>query len=476
MEFIDKVSSSMESMTSGVTPSPPVTPPPESGGGGGNVSSEVPPLDLAHGEEPQLSEHRFSWPIVRSLATPATPFHKTNSVEAPLSPSAFRGYLNNRSEHLVDDEMRLPPSPPVGENDFLGAAVAYGHGKAIDRGSSSEQHQQRQLSKKMRALKKKIQTFEVAFEANCGHRPSHAEKMNDAQCRELLHEFTNLRKEMKVLQNEEDALTESVCLNWQRFCPLEGRERLENLERDMNNTLCNLADLRRCACRPERVEDMTREQVVEEKLCMQKALLAFESIHGRPNSRADRHLLRPLYERYRSVKRLVGGGSFQGSAGGLVPAKEDTLQPIIEHVQMDFKSLPLQTTPQPLQHAANPDFEAISAHMESGDILNGLVSNPDLRGHESSPPLTPLEKESCNLHELPLPELLEEQRKARIEKKRLRKILRTFEKDFQLATGRKVQREDRHPMENNYTEYKHVKARLRLMEALVLKNENQVKC
>ena len=80
---------------------------------------------------------------------------------------------------------------------------------------------------------------------------------------------------------------------------------------------------------------MTREQVVEEKLCIQKALLRFESVHGRPTSRADRNLMRPLYDRYRNVKRIIGGSPFQA---GLGQSKEDALQPILEHVQMDFNS------------------------------------------------------------------------------------------------------------------------------------------
>ncbi|OQR70515.1 protein FAM13A-like [Tropilaelaps mercedesae] len=226
------------------------------------------------------------------------------------------------------------------------------------------------------------------------------------------------------------------------------------------------------------IKDMTREQVVEEKLCIQKALLRFESVHGRPSSRADRDLMRPLYDRYRSVKRLIGGSPFQGAGSGLGSAKEDALQPIIEHVQMDFKSPFPQQPLQQQQQITGSDFEANFANKESSDLCDGPVSSitSDLRDHEPSPPLTPLEKQSCNLHELPLPELLAEQRKTKLEKRRIRRLLRQFEEDFQLATGRKVQREDRTPMEKSYAQYKHIKARLRLMEALVLKNENQVKC
>lgn len=44
---------------------------------------------------------------------------------------------------------------------------------------------------------------------------------------------------------------------------------------------------------------------MNEKIAMQKALLYLESLHGRPTSREDRDLVRPLYDKYRSLKRLI---------------------------------------------------------------------------------------------------------------------------------------------------------------------------
>lgn len=57
--------------------------------------------------------------------------------------------------------------------------------------------------------------------------------------------------------------------------------------------------------RPARLEEMTRDQLVEEKLAMQKGLLYFENMFGRPNGKEDRDTVRPLYDRYRSLKRLL---------------------------------------------------------------------------------------------------------------------------------------------------------------------------
>ena len=58
---------------------------------------------------------------------------------------------------------------------------------------------------------------------------------------------------------------------------------------------------------------MSREQVAAEKVALQKALLCLEERHGRPAQKRDRDLVRPLYERYRLVKRLaLKSGSVSG--------------------------------------------------------------------------------------------------------------------------------------------------------------------
>lgn len=75
-------------------------------------------------------------------------------------------------------------------------------------------------------------------------------------------------------------------------------------------------------------QEMTKEQLVAEKVLVQKVLLNFESLHGRPSSKAHRELVRPLYDRYRSTKRLLAR---------LNSSKEPAeLQPILEHETMDF--------------------------------------------------------------------------------------------------------------------------------------------
>lgn len=70
------------------------------------------------------------------------------------------------------------------------------------------------------------------------------------------------------------------------------------------------------------------------------------------------------------------------------------------------------------------------------------------------------------------PELLEQLWKARAEKKKLRKSIRDFEEDFYQHNGRNVQKEDRVPMMEEYREYKRIKAKLRLLEVLISKQDS----
>lgn len=66
-----------------------------------------------------------------------------------------------------------------------------------------------------------------------------------------------------------------------------------------------LREKRSASGRPMDLTNMNKAEMQEEKTALQKALLYYESVHGRPTTREDRDLARPLYDRYRQVKRIV---------------------------------------------------------------------------------------------------------------------------------------------------------------------------
>uniref|UniRef100_A0A671RKM2 FAM13A-like domain-containing protein n=1 Tax=Sinocyclocheilus anshuiensis TaxID=1608454 RepID=A0A671RKM2_9TELE len=50
---------------------------------------------------------------------------------------------------------------------------------------------------------------------------------------------------------------------------------------------------------------MTQRQMALEKITLQKCLLNFESLHGRPGTKQEKNLVKPLYDRYQMVKHLL---------------------------------------------------------------------------------------------------------------------------------------------------------------------------
>jgi hypothetical protein len=63
----------------------------------------------------------------------------------------------------------------------------------------------------------------------------------------------------------------------------------------------------------------------------------------------------------------------------------------------------------------------------------------------------------------------------REEKKRTRKKPRAVEERFFRQNGRSVQKEDRTPVAEEYSDYKHIKAKLRLLEVLISKRDTDSK-
>jgi hypothetical protein len=78
-----------------------------------------------------------------------------------------------------------------------------------------------------------------------------------------------------------------------------------SFEETANEVERRLKERRRNAGRPESVDEMSPEQHAAEKLAMQKALLMLEKVCGRATSKQDREIVRPLYDRYRQLKRIV---------------------------------------------------------------------------------------------------------------------------------------------------------------------------
>ncbi|XP_059176028.1 protein FAM13A-like isoform X2 [Physella acuta] len=435
----------------------------------------IPPLDLS-----TLHEHIDGIepiPISKKECSDTQIWIKTNHLMVSEDHVAVISPRSNKlkKQHEASLNTDIPPSPPVQQDLY----------KKYSDDDGTYRH--RQITKKIQGLKKKIKTFEESFEKEHGYKPTHGEKATQPDIKKYMNELSKARKDLKRLKEETEKGNRS---RHNSGASSSGVEQSPPVVPTVFTTLeyilqC-LSDKRQECGRPEEVTQMTRDQVQEEKLAVQRALLHFESLHGRPTSKEDRDIMRPLYDRYRSVKRML--------AKPMSPRNSLELQTVPEDQMME---IPRSFVRNPIHvHVPTADSEEDSNnHQESGTVDFGLVSRDfnvmrdlDLPASYSKGTDKGLQQAGgggnevkedygggdAHLHELSLTELHAEIESSRKMKKHLRRLLREFEESFLQKNGRKVLKEDRHPLQTEYKDYKKVKARLRLLEALVLKHHESL--
>ena len=150
------------------------------------------------------------------------------------------------------------------------------------------------------------------------------------------------------------------------------------------------------------------------------------------------------------------------------------LQPILEHVQMDFKSpthscTNIETSTDEPMVESRTSSESDQCNLTQSKSIESNVSTLTVVTKSSSSGQVSLE--SCdmsnsanviealvdsnkNFHVMSREELLIQLRECRQHKRNLRAVLRTFENDFYKKTGRRVEKEDRCNMATVYHCYK----------------------
>ena len=118
------------------------------------------------------------------------------------------------------------------------------------------------------------------------------------------------------------------------------------------------------------------------------------------------------------------------------------LQPILEHIAMDFTS-PSHSKSEGITSAQTQSDTVIGAPEETDSINSSKTSVKDVKNSQCN-----------NLHEMSLSELNQLLSETRLQKKNLRTVLRDFENEFFKLMGRKVEKEDKINMGSVYTNYK----------------------
>ncbi|KAM6267252.1 protein FAM13A isoform 1-T1 [Spheniscus humboldti] len=411
-----------------------------------------------------------------------------------LSP---RFYAYGQSQQYLDDT-EVPPSPPNSHSFMRRRSSSLGSYE-----DDREDLTPAQLTRRIQGLKKKIRRFEDKFEEERKYRiqhdcsflqPSHSDKAANPEVLKWTNDLAKFRKQLKesklkiseedlgpVVRQRSNTLPKSFGSQLEKDDDkkqdLSDKSAKPAVEATLDSIQKKLQEKRTETNRPEDIKDMTRDQIAAEKVALQKALLYYESIHGRPVTKNERQVMKPLYDRYRLVKQILSRANTIPIIGSPSSKRRSPLlQPIIEgETASFFKEIKEEEEGSEEDSNAKPDFTItmktdfnVRSFLDQlEDDADGFVSPVD----DKMPSRSNQDMGLSNLHEASIPELLEQLQEVREEKKRIRKKLRDFEDNFFRQNGRNVQKEDRTPMAEEYNEYKQIKAKLRLLEVLISKRD-----
>ncbi|XP_037253156.1 protein FAM13B isoform X4 [Falco rusticolus] len=466
-----------------------------SGDGNINVSEEalgvqVPRLDLKNVSDGDKWEDPF--PAFKSWQ------EDSESGEAQLSPQAGRmtnhpleedchPILSHRSLDFGQSQRFLHDPETL---DSSSKALSFVRTRRASFSSKDDKREDKTPYQLVKKLQKKIKQFEEQFEKEKNSKPSYSDIAANPKVLKWMTELTKLRKQIKdAKQRSSDGefipqtrprsntLPKSFGSSLDQEDEENGdemrvvqKEKKPTKEATLELILKRLKEKRVERCLPEDIKKMTKDHLVEEKTSLQKSLLYYESQHGRPVTREERHIVKPLYDRYRLVKQMLTRASITPILGSpSTKRRGQMLQPIIEGETAHF-------------------FEEIKEEEEESDGLSTDLNDILKTAVQTQSVLSPVENSESDVEDgqekltrdlrlsstraASMPELLEQLWKARAEKKKLRKTLREFEEEFYQQNGRNVQKEDRVPMLDEYREYKKIKAKLRLLEVLISKQDS----
>uniref|UniRef100_A0A8I3NYF0 Protein FAM13B n=2 Tax=Canis lupus familiaris TaxID=9615 RepID=A0A8I3NYF0_CANLF len=417
--------------------------------------TQIPHLDLKNVSDGDKWEEPF--PAFKSWQ------EDSESGEAQLSPQAGRmnhhpleedcpPVLSHRSLDFGQSQRFLHDPETL---DSSSKALSFTRIRRSSFSSKDEKREDRTPYQLVKKFQKKIRQFEEQFERERNSKPSYSDIAANPKVLKWMTELTKLRKQIKDAKHKssdgefvpqtrprsntlpksfgssldhEDEENEDES----RVIP---KEKKPSKEATLELILKRLKEKRVERCLPEDIKKMTKDHLIEEKTSLQKSLLYYESQHGRPGSP--------------STKR-----------------RGQMLQPIIEGETAHF-----------FEEIKEEEEDGVTLSSELTDILKTAVqAQSSLENSESdveeNPEKLALDLRLSSTRAASMPELLEQLWKARAEKKKLRKTLREFEEAFYQQNGRNAQKEDRVPVLEEYREYKKIKAKLRLLEVLISKQDS----
>lgn len=364
-------------------------------------------INLSYGERRNLTENIHKKDDKGFASTTTTAANTNNKIAIPYLDLSYLSEKQNGSGggKFIDENSIMPKA------DEHGITTAAAAKKGLPRQKSHEGNMFSVTNKSME--QKPIESKSRIIETNIT-----VKSRNEFQAQtSIKYEIDLLLKELKLARNIDTSEYYNTDSELKLGRPEQ--EKLMAMAINLKDLLTRLLDKRKLAKRNINVDKMTREEISAEKIDTQKELLSFEERHGRPQTKLEKDLMRPLYDHYRKVKRILSkntSGISQDSQTG----NEDNM---------------------------------------IGDDDEVMYAN--LKDH----------KHFVNLHSLNLMELNKEKDMALLEKSKLKDTIKKYESEFTKATGRALSKEDREYHKDDFEKYKFLKAKLKLIDALIEKYE-----
>ncbi|XP_055689126.1 uncharacterized protein LOC129793302 isoform X2 [Lutzomyia longipalpis] len=380
------------------------------------------------------------------------PFHEDSPVVCPRFAENTFDHVHNSSENYA--KVRSVPSMiemKTGKFTSIENLKTRDLMKKMPNVAITPDERVKQINNRLSKLKKRVAQFEENFEKDYGYKPPRIETLNDKAMKSIVSEIQKLKREKHCIKSDPIAgIMDAKDTSAGQEKP-HGDIKLSQMQETLTDIEMVLQERRKEEDRPEKMEDLTVDQLMQEKTAIQRGLLYLESIYGRPSSREERDLARPLYDRYRQIKRMLNRSSVLNASGGGMAE----LPTILEHEAMAFTvtaTTSTDVTPPSVPSTVESPSETTVSSSKSTDSTEDSSSAND------------------NVHTLSIHELWQQLDTVRDEKRDLRRTIKEFEHSFEKDNGRKMLKSDRKAIEETYALYKQKKGKLRLLDALVKKH------
>ncbi|TFK05691.1 WD repeat and SOCS box-containing protein 2 [Platysternon megacephalum] len=362
-----------------------------------------------------------------SLGTSRLLYHITDGDNPLLSP---RCSIFSQSQRFnLDTESA--PSPPSAQPFMMPRSSS-----RCNCEDCKEPQTVMQLTKHLQSLKRKIRKFEEKFEQEKKYRPSHGDKTSNPEVLKWMNDLAKGRKQLKELK---------LKMSEEQNCTPKAPKRI--VQHESTGIYKETRKQEAASTEPNPSVEETMDTVMNQLKEKRQQFNLPETIKV---TKQERSIMKPLYDRYRIIKHLLSTSSLITTIQEEEDSDEDHSQSSHELSSSPASNLPVD------------DYLCCSDEENEPAIVSPLDEKKTI----NQPALS-----LSNLHEATMPVLLEHLRETRADKKRLRKALREFEEQFFKQTGRSPQKEDRIPMAEEYSEYKHTKAKLRLLKVLISKHD-----